>query len=70
MANTLPPEKMSVEEKLEAMKSIWDDLCSRAGGVTSSAWHGDILSERQTLVDQGEEKFEDWEEAKKKIRRV
>ena len=33
MASTLPLDKMSVEEKLQAMESLWDDLCNKAGGV-------------------------------------
>jgi hypothetical protein len=36
MASTLPLETMLVEEKLQAMESLWDDLCSKAGGVVFS----------------------------------
>ena len=35
MANTIPLDKMSVEEKIQAMESLWDDLCRKAGGVSS-----------------------------------
>ena len=67
MASTLPLEKMSVEEKLQAMESLWDDLCNRAGVITSPAWHGDALAERETMLGRGEDQFEDWEEAKRNI---
>ncbi len=68
MASPLPLETMSVEEKLQAMESLWDDLCSRSEGVVSPAWHEDVLAERQALVERGEDQFEDWDAAKGKIR--
>jgi Putative addiction module component len=67
MASTLPLGKMTVEEKLQAMESLWDDLCKRAGVITSPAWHGDVLAEREAMHERGEDPFEDWEEAKRSI---
>jgi len=68
MASTFPLEKMSIEEKLRAMELLWDDLCNRAGGVTSPPWHEDVLSEREAALKRGEDRFEDWEAAKKEIK--
>ena len=68
MASILPLERMSVEEKLRAMEALWDDLCSRAGGVASPAWHEDVLAERSAMLERGEDRFEDWETAKREIR--
>ena len=68
MASTLPLDKMSVEEKIQAMESLWEDLCSRAGGVASPDWHKDVLAERDAANKLGEDKFEDWNEAKRNIR--
>ena len=68
MASTLPLEKMSVEEKLEAMESLCDDLCSKAGAVSSPAWHEDVLAERDVMQKRGDDRFEDWEAAKRTIR--
>lgn len=68
MASTLQLDKMSVEEKIQAMESLWDDLCSRAGGVQSPAWHEDVLSERDAALKRGEDAFEDWDAAKRSIR--
>ncbi len=65
MASSLPLEKMSVEEKLQAMESLWDDLCSQAGVMTSPAWHEDVLAERDTMQKRGDDAFEDWEAAKR-----
>lgn len=67
MASTLPLEKMSVEAKLQAMESLWDDLCNRAGVISSPAWHGDVLSEREAMHERGQDAFEDWEQAKRQI---
>lgn len=49
MAATLPLEEMSVEEKLQAMESLWDDLCGRAGVISSPDWHEDVLAEREAM---------------------
>ncbi len=68
MESTLPLDKMSLEEKLQAMESLWDDLCNTAGGISSPAWHEGVLAERLSMQERGEVKFEDWEAAKKKIK--
>ena len=68
MANTIPLEKMTVEEKLQAMESLWDDLCSKAAGVSSPAWHEDVLAERDAVQKRGADEFEDWDAAKRNIR--
>jgi len=68
VGNSIPLEKMSVEEKLQVMESLWDDLCSRADGMASPAWHGDVLAEREATTKRGEDGFEDWEAAKRNIR--
>jgi hypothetical protein len=68
MASTLPLEKMSVEEKLLAMESLWDDLCGRAGEMSSPAWHEGVLADRQAAQGRGDDQFEDWDAAKRNIR--
>lgn len=60
-------EKMSVTDKIQVMESIWDDLCSRADKVASPPWHREILAERETAIQRGEDEFEDWESAKRDI---
>ncbi|MGQ0522601.1 MAG: addiction module protein [Betaproteobacteria bacterium] len=68
MASPLPLDKMSVEEKIQAMESLWEDLCGRAGGVASPAWHEDVLAERDAAHKRGEDAFQDWDQAKSNIR--
>ena len=50
------------------MESLWDDLCSKAAGVSSPAWHEDVLAERDAMQKRGTDEFEDWDAAKRKIR--
>ncbi len=69
MAISLPLESMSVEEKLQAMESIWDDLCHKSDSIISPSWHKNVLSEREEGIKKDEEKFEDWELAKNNIRK-
>jgi hypothetical protein len=68
MANPIPLEKMSVEEKLQAMETLWDDLCSKAGAMSSPDWHEEVLAEREAIDERGDEGFQDWESAKRNIR--
>ena len=67
--HNLPLESMTVEEKLLAMESLWDDLCSREGGVPSPAWHGEVLADRAMAIERGVEIPEDWDSAKREIRK-
>ncbi|MGH8427482.1 MAG: addiction module protein [Gammaproteobacteria bacterium] len=68
MTASLSLEGMSIEEKIQAMESLWDDLRTRAPDMASPDWHGEILAGRQAAIERGEEQFEDWETAKKNIK--
>jgi len=68
MASTLPLKTMSVEEKLQAMESLWDDLYSQPESVSSPPWHQEVLAERDAARERGDEKAEEWEAAKSNIR--
>jgi len=69
MGIALPLEKMSRKEKIQAMESLWDDLCRHAEKVQSPAWHGAILEQREENLRVGEAEFTDWDAAKKRIRK-
>lgn len=60
-------EKLSLEEKLQAMERLWDELSRRPEAVPMPQWHKDLLDERERLIAQGSARFSDWEEAKKRI---
>lgn len=68
MTVSLPLEKMTQKEKIEAMESLWDDLCRHADGLESPDWHGTILSQREESFTVGEAQFTDWDAAKRRIR--
>jgi hypothetical protein len=67
MPITLPLKKMSAEEKIQVMESIWVDLCETAGSTLSPDWHGKVLADRKAAVLAGEDEILDWETAKQKI---
>ncbi len=67
MRITLPLEKMTTEDKIRAMETIWDDLCKKDENIVSPSWHKDILEEREKAIENGKEKFIDWSDAKKQI---
>jgi hypothetical protein len=67
MGMALSVEKMSIEEKIQAMETIWDDLCKQAEGIPSPSWHEKVLKERENGIANGEEDFIDWAIAKKNI---
>ena len=68
MAITLPLGKMSIEEKIQTMESIWEDLCKKADNVSSPVWHEKVLNEREDNLKQGKDEFVDWEIAKRNIK--
>jgi hypothetical protein len=55
----LPLDKMSVEERIQAMDSLRDDPYDRAESFESPAWHREVLAERETTLQNGDDKFID-----------
>jgi hypothetical protein len=60
-------DQMTLEEKLRAMESLWEDLCRREETIPVPQWQKDLLDERERLVEQGKARFMDWETAKKRV---
>lgn len=67
MSITLPLKKMSAQEKIQVMESIWTDLCDTAGSTLSPDWHGNVLADRKAAALAGEDEIIDWATAKRKI---
>ena len=59
---------MTLQEKLAAMESLWEDLARCPESVESPTWHKDVLDERRERVAEGKAKLGDWETAKIEIR--
>ena len=67
MEITLPLEKMSIDEKIQAMETIWDDLCQKADSLSSPDWHQQVLQEREIGIKEGREEFISLEKAKEQV---
>ena len=67
MEINLPLEKMTTEDKIKTMESIWDDLCKRADSISSPSWHEKVLHDREEGVKEGNNEFVDLDRAKKNI---
>ena len=68
MATKLPLDEMSIQEKLAAMETLWENLSRSPGAIESPEWHKEILDDRRQRVADGTAQFEDWDTAKAKIR--
>ncbi len=68
MATTLDLGTMTTVEKLRLMEDLWQSLSADGQKLDSPDWHGDVLAERDRLIESGEEKYVDWEIAKKQLR--
>ena len=69
MSKSLPLEEMTLQEKLAAMESVWEDIAGSTKRDDSPGWHKDILDERAKRLATGEACFDDWETAKAKLRK-
>ena len=66
---SLPLEQMSRAEKLMAMEALREDLTRNETEFQSPSWHKDELEATEARVKSGQEKFMDWETAKKELRK-
>jgi hypothetical protein len=70
MELALQLDQMTVDEKLRALERIWEDLCRNEADVPSPQWHCDVLEARDARVKQRGERFTNWEDAKRQIRKL
>jgi hypothetical protein len=64
---TLPLDRMTAEEKVGTMESLWESLSATPEEVESPTWHEEELRERERKIASGETKFITWEHAKSDI---
>ena len=69
MPFNLPLKDMTLQEKLAAMESLWEDLARTPEAIESPAWHKEVLEERFRLLAEGKPQFIDWETAKEALRK-
>lgn len=68
MSSNLPLSEMTRAEKRVAIDQIWDDLMKNPDEIPTPYWHKQVLTARTERVENGEAQFQDWEEAKSKLR--
>ena len=56
-------KQMSLSEKLMTMEQLWNELQHSEEGIQSPPWHKEVLKARE-----GNEKFVNWNDAKRAIR--
>jgi hypothetical protein len=61
---SIPLDKMSLAEKLDAMEALWADLSQTPADVPVPQWHRDVLKARQ----ESPAIWLDWEQAKASLR--
>ena len=62
-------EKMDTAQKLMALEEIWEDLSQNPEDEHfSTAWHLDILQEREQKIENGKVKFYTLDEVKQQFR--
>ena len=62
-------EKMTLEEKLEAMELLWKSISEKPDEVPSPTWHGDLVAARLAKIEKGDAKFLSIQEAKQRLRK-
>ena len=68
MTVTLPLDTMTVNDKIQTMESIWLSFVQDPAEMESPAWHGDVLTARETRASNGSSRYSDWNDAKHRIR--
>ena len=68
MHTTIDLQEMTTPDKLRLMEALWQNLSASTSAVASPGWHEEVLAERDRLIISGEERFIDWETAKKQLR--
>ena len=61
--------KLPAAEKLKIIEALWADLSRDEDRFESPAWHKAALREAERAVETGKATFQDWEDAKKRLRR-
>lgn len=57
-------QKMTTNERLEAMEHLWDSLTHDSQSVKSPEWHEEALKARREHIESGEAKFYTLEQVK------
>lgn len=64
-----PLSRLSFEQKLDLMETLWDDLIRDEKKLESPAWHKVVLKERAEAYAAGKAIASDWDQAKRRIKK-
>jgi len=64
----LPLSKLTFDQKLNLLESIWDDLTRNEKKLESPVWHKEVLEDREKALLAGAVEVRDWEKAKERIK--
>ena len=68
--STLEIQQLPRQEKMKLMEMLWVELSREEAELESPSWHADALRETAERRARGEETALEWEQAKKKLRRL
>ncbi|MEX0289343.1 MAG: addiction module protein, partial [Flavobacteriaceae bacterium] len=60
--------KLPKLQKISIMERIWADLSQDEEQIEIPSWHHEELERAEKGLSEGKEKFEDWDEVKKRLR--
>ena len=62
-------DRMSWEEKLQALEELWESITREGDRYQSPAWHEEELRRTQERYGSGAEQPMDWDTAKQQLRK-
>jgi putative addiction module component (TIGR02574 family) len=62
-------ERMSVEERLQAIELLWNSIAKPGDGLASPAWHGEVLAARRAKMEAGAGQFLSMGELRERLKR-
>ena len=65
----LPLSRLSLDQKLDLMETLWADLSQDEQLLKSPAWHETVLRDRKEAFKAGKISASDWQQAKERIRK-
>ena len=63
----VPIAQLSFTQKLDLMEILWADMAGNEKELEPTAWHDEILNERDAALNVGKATVSSWEEAKERI---
>jgi putative addiction module component (TIGR02574 family) len=69
MSSGIAIERMSLDEKLDLMESLWENLSRNPQSLPMPQWQKDLLDKRAREIQEGSAKFSDWKSAKARIKK-